>query len=71
MAVSGADEDSTELIMVSYLRPFRIVLLKRVAADVAIRRVFILFSLYSTHALHRSIGSQLLKDRHLSLEEDV
>ena len=57
--------------MVSDRRPLRIVVFERVAADVALRRVLILFSILSTHALHRSIGSELLEDRRLPLDKDV
>ena len=71
LAVSGADEESSNVIMVSDLRPIRIVLLERLAADVALRRVLVLLPLLSAHSLHRSSGSELLKDCCFSIDEDV
>ena len=46
--------------MISDLRPLWIVLLERVAADLALRRVLILFSLLSVQTLYRAIRPELL-----------
>ena len=70
-AVSGADEESCDVVVVTDLRSFRIVFFKRLAADVAFARVFILRPLLGTHALHWSIRSQLLDYRRLPLDEHV
>ena len=71
LPVSGANEKSSDVIMVSDLRPLWIVLLERVAADIALRRVLVFLSLLSAHSFHRSIGSELLDDRRLPLDEYV
>ena len=69
--MSGADEESSDVIMVSDLRPLRIVLLESVAADVALCCVLVFLSLLSAHSLHRSIGSELLEDCRFTLHKDV
>ena len=69
--MSGADEKSSDVIMVSDLRPFRIVLLQRVTADVALRRVLAFLPLLNAHSLHRSIGLELLEDRRFPLYKNV
>ena len=71
MAVSGADEEFSDVIMVSDFRPRQIVLFERVVADVALCRVLVFLPLLYAHSLHRSIGSELLKDRRFPLDEDV
>ena len=63
LAVSGADEESSNVIMVSDLRLLRIVLLERVAADVTLRCVLVFLLLLSAYSIHRSIGLKLLEDR--------
>ena len=71
LAVSGSEEESSDVIVITDLRPLRIVLHERVAADVALRRVLVFLPLLGAQLLHWSIGSELLDDRSLPLDEDV
>ena len=71
LPVSIANEEFSDVIIFSDIRHIRIVLLKRVAADVALCRVFVFFPLLSAHSLPRSIGSELLEDRRFPLDEDA
>ena len=71
LVVSGAEEKSLDLVVVTDLRPIRICFLEGVAADVALRSVFILFPLLGTHALHRSICPKLHHDRRHQFDEHV
>ena len=71
LAVSSADEEFCDVVVVTDLRPLRIVFLKRLAADVAFNRVLILLPLLGTHPLHRQIRPELLHDRRLLLDENV
>ena len=71
LAVGGAKEESRNVVVVTDLRPLRIVFLERVAADVALPRDLRLYSFLSTHALYRSILSELLHDRRVPLDEHV
>ena len=57
LAVSSADEESCDIVVVTNLWPLRIVLLKRLAADVAFGRILILLPLLGAHPLHRPICS--------------
>ena len=54
LPVSCADEESSDMIMVSDLRPLQIVFLERVAADVALRRVLVFLPLLSAYPKQRS-----------------
>ena len=67
-AVSSANEESCDVVVVTDLLPLWIVLLKRLAADVAFGRVLILHPLLGTHALNRPISPELLHDRRLPLD---
>ena len=67
--MSGADEESRDVVVVTDLQPCRIVILERVALDLALRRVLKLFPLLSTHALYWWIRPELLHDRNLPLDE--
>ena len=71
LPVSSADEESCDVVVVTDLRPLRIVLLKCLAANVAFGHVFILLPLLGTHPLYRSIRPKLLHDRRLPLDENV
>ena len=71
LPVSSADEESSDMIMVSDLRPFRIIRCERVAANVALRRVFVFLPFLRAHTIQSSIGSELLEDRRFLLDEDV
>ena len=69
--MSGTDEETRDVVMVTDLRPLRVVLFETVAADVALRRVLVRLSLLSTHTLHRSIRPELLHNRRLPLDEYI
>ena len=69
--VSSADEESCNVIVVTDLRPLRIVLLRLMATDVAFNRVLILFPLLGTRPLHRPIRPKPLYDRRLQLDWNV
>ena len=71
LAVSSADKESCDVVVLTDLRPFRIVFLKWLAADVAFGRVLILLSFLSTHPLYRPIRLELFHDRRLPLDENV
>ena len=71
LAESGAEKESRDVVVVTDLRLLRIVLLKRVAADIAMRRVLILFPLLGTHTLHRAICPELFQNRRLPLDEYI
>ena len=68
LAVSSADEESCDVVVVTDLRPLLIVFLKRLAADVAFARVLLLLPLLGTHPLHWPIRPELLHDRRLPLD---
>ena len=67
LAVSKSDKESLDVVVVTDLRPFRIVLFERVAADVALRCVLIILPHLGTHAFHWSIRPKLFHDRRLPL----
>ena len=69
--MSGAEEESRYVVVVTELMPLRIVLLDRAAADIALRTVLMLFSLLSSHTLYRSICPEFLYDRRLPLADYV
>ena len=69
--MSSADEESCDVVVVTNFRPLWIVFLKRMSADVAFSRVFILLPLLGTHPLYRPIRPELLHDRRLTLDENV
>lgn len=69
--MSGDNDESSDVITVVDLRPLRVVLVKRVAEDVALRRVFVFLPLLSVHLLNRLIGSKLFEDRRFSFYVDV
>ena len=71
LAVSGADNESSDVVVVTDFRPPRIVHLERVAADIALRCLVILFTLLGTYSFHWSICPELLHDRRLLLDEHV
>ena len=71
LAVSRAKEVPSDVVVITELRLLRIVLLERVAADVALRRVFILLPLLGTQAFHRSIRPEFLHDRCFPLDKLV
>ena len=67
--VNSFEEESGDVVVVTNIRPFRIVFLKRVAADVALCRVLILFPLLGTHALNYPMCPELRHDRLCQLDE--
>ena len=69
--MSSAEKESRDVVVVTNLRPLRIVLLKRVAADKALRSVLILLSLLGIYALYRSSRPELLHNRRLPLDEYI
>lgn len=69
--MNGANEKSSDAIYVPDARPRWVVLLKGVAANIALRCVLLFLSLLSANSLHRSIGSELLEDRSFPLDENV
>ena len=71
LAVSGADEESRDVVVVTDLRPLWIVFLERVAANVTLSRIVIFFLFLTTNAVHWSICPKLLDDRRLPLDEYV
>ena len=71
LTVRNAEEESRDVIVVTYRRPLRIVFFESVAADIALRRVFILFPLLGTYALYRSIRLELLQVCSLPLNKHV
>ena len=71
LAVSCVEKVSSDVVVVNDLQPFRIVLFKRLAADVALYRVFELLSFLSTHAFHRSIRLGLFHNCRLPFNEYV
>ena len=68
LAVSSAEKTSCDVVVVTDLRPLRIVFLKRLAADIAFACVFILHPLLGTHPLHWLIRPELLHNRRLPLD---
>ena len=68
--MSGADEEYSDVILVSDLRPVQIVFLERVTADVAHSSGYVFLPFLSAHSLHRSIGSKLFENRRFPLDED-
>ena len=71
LAVSCANEESSDVLMVSDLRPSRIVLPECVAADVALRRDLIFLLLLSAYLLHWSSCSELFENCRCLLDQDV
>ena len=70
-AVSGAKENSCNVVMVTHLRLCRIILFEHVATAVAHCRVLILLPLLGTNALNRLICPELLHNCCLPLNEHV
>ena len=66
--MSSADEESSDVVVITNLQPLRIILLKRPAADVPVGRIFILLTLLSTHALHLPIRPEFHNDPRLPLD---
>ena len=62
LTVSGAEKEFSDVIVITDLRHFRIVLFVRVAANLAMRRVFVFRPLLGVHSFHRSINLKLLND---------
>lgn len=71
LTVSNFEDKSGNLIVITNLRPFWFIFFKRESANVALRRLLILFPLPITNAVHQLIRLELVHNRRLPLDEHV